>query len=257
MAILVEGILIEVILVLAISVFMLWIGSKKDALPLRRLAALDVIDEFVGRSVEMGRPVLVTPASRFGLQSNYAPSTIVGLDMVAHVARLCCEAEAEIIIAVGQPDVLTIAFELYRDACEATGHPEMYKPENVRYFASGNPLRQGMMEIIEREKAGSVMLFGEMWWENVYVGAAAKRAGALSIGSGAWFDMAAAGFVNCDYMLLADEQFCAGAYVSKDAKRSNLLLGADVIKWFFMISIVLGTILMSAGSSIIIDILNL
>lgn len=256
MAILVEGILIEVIIVLAVSAFMLYVGRLKDLLPLRRLAALDVIDEFVGRSTEMGRPVLVTPSSRFGLQSNYAPSTVVGLDMVAHVARLCCETGAEIIIGVGQPDVLTVTYELYRDACMGSGHPEMYKEENVRFF-SKDGFRAGMIEILEREKAGSLMMFGEMWWDNVTLGGSARRAGALSIGSGAWFDMAAVGFVNCDYMLLADEQFCAGAYVSRDPGKSNLLLGADVIKWFFIIFCVLGTILSTAGSSIITDLLKL
>lgn len=259
MAFLVEGTLIEFLVIIAISVVMLWAATRKTLEPLRRLPALDVIDEFIGRSVEMGRPVLVSPASRFGLQSNYAPSTAVGLDMVGHVARLCMDTGAEIIIGVGQPDVLTIAFELYRDAAMASGHPEMYKEENVRYFAYTpgvyGAFHTGMMEIIEREKAGCVMIFGEMWWENIYIGGSARRAGALSIGSGAWFDMASVGFVNCDYMLLADEQFCAGAYVSKDPAKSNLLLGADALKWFVILGAVIGTIFITAGSTIIKDLL--
>jgi hypothetical protein len=261
MAFFIEGALVEMLIVIAIAGIMVWAARRKEMEPLRRLPALDVIEEFVGRSVEMGKPVLTTPASRFGLQSNYAPSTAVGLDMVGYVAKLCCETGADIIIGVGQSDVLSVTFELYRDACIASGHPEMYKEENVRYFAytpgTYGAFHTGMMEVIEREGAGCVMLFGEMWWENIFVGGAARRAGAMSLGSGAWFDMASVGFVNCDYMLLADEQFCAGAYVSKDPSKTNLLLGADVLKWFFILMSIVGTIFITGGSTLIKDILQI
>jgi hypothetical protein len=147
-------------------------------------------------------------------------------------------------------DVLPIAREVYRDACLITGHPEKFNPTyNIRFFGggAGDPRYSGyipgFMGIIEREEPGSMLLFGMYWQETVQMGISARRHDCISVATGVEFDMASFGLISCDYMLLAEESYAAGAYVSGDPSKSNTLLMEDVIKWLFIGLLLVGVII--------------
>jgi hypothetical protein len=227
-------------------------------MPLRKLAALEVTEEFIGRATEMGKPIL-TSTGRFGFQSNWGATAAVGLDMLGYTTRLACDRGAEMVICVGPADTLPVAYEVYRDGCIESGHPEMYKEENVMYFGgmpgstSYGGYYTGVMGTIASLQPGAALFWGYYWGSQLRFGVVARRVGCMTVGSAAEFDAASFGMIGCDYLLINEEAYAAGAYVSKDPVRSNLLMGEDVMKWYYIISVIIGAILMTAGSTALVD----
>jgi hypothetical protein len=63
--------------------------------------------------------------------------------------------------------------------------------------------------------------------------------------------------VACDYTLLGDELYAAGAYLSQDAVQMASIAGQDVGKYLAMILLLVGLILSAAGSDWLVNILKL
>jgi hypothetical protein len=63
--------------------------------------------------------------------------------------------------------------------------------------------------------------------------------------------------VVCDYLLIAEEIYAAGAYVSKDAVLTGSIRGQDIGKFIALILILVGVILTLAGSNALINVMKL
>jgi hypothetical protein len=63
--------------------------------------------------------------------------------------------------------------------------------------------------------------------------------------------------VVCDYLLIAEEIYAAGAYVSKDAVLTGSIRGQDIGKIIALILMVIGVILTIAGSNALTNVMKL
>jgi hypothetical protein len=60
----------------------------------------------------------------------------------------------------------------------------------------------------------------------------------------------------CDYMLLAEELFAAGAAISQDPDMLGSIRGEDMMKWLLMAIMVVGFLLGAAGITAVADLLG-
>ena len=60
----------------------------------------------------------------------------------------------------------------------------------------------------------------------------------------------------CDYMLLAEELFAAGAVVSQDPDMLGSIRGEDMMKWLLVAVMAVGFLLGAAGITAIADLLG-
>jgi hypothetical protein len=200
---------------------------------LRPIAGLDALEESVGRATEMGRPVHFSPGLG-DIIGTSAPETLAALQILSYVTQLSARYDARYIVTIRMPNVFPLAQELVRTGYLASGKLQAYREDTVRFLSSDqDAYAAGVIGLFHQEQVASSILAG------LYMGEA------LLIAQIPFFVAA------CDYTIIGEELFAAGAYVSGDKSRLGGIAGQDYFKLAIMAVIVLGTIMTSVGSTLI------
>lgn len=221
----------------------------------RRLAALDAMPEAIGRAVEMGRPVHYTPGGNpiHGVRGTHVQ---MGLVICGYVARLCARLGAKLTVSVATAEQIPIAEEIYRGAFVAEGRPEV-QPD-VRFYGAGDPsFGAGCLGTMSRERTATNMIIGGSGSDFPIVAEGAFRVGAFQIGGNANVFMIPLVVAACDYTLIGEELFAAGAILSEDTTQLAGIVANDISKVFIVAVILLGVVLMTAGAPIVLQLLKL
>lgn len=211
-----------------------------------------MIDEAIGRCTEQGKPVHYT----FG-RGEFEAGTLASFDVLAYTARKCAETGTEIITSTARPDVHTITEEVISSAYRQAERPNDYKPNNIRYFSDLVPAYvAGIYGIFDRDKPGANIMLGNAYGESIMLGEAGNMMGAMQIGGASQVIQIPFLVATCDYTLLGDELFAAGAYITKEPGKVAAVVIQDLIKWGVIGTVLLGTFLSTVGTDIAIKILN-
>ncbi len=255
-AIVEDGRIIELVfLVLFISVtyYIINLTSKKKFLPkIRRLPALDAIDEAAGRCAEMGSIFMADIGFAKKMSDMDFMQSLAGISVIRYAADKCAQKDIAMVIGTAAPDALQMVREVVREAYMVHGAPERFEENVFRYTASfgmGYPIQ--MVGLLLEFRPASFLTVGMMAASTVIYSEAARRLGALTIGgTGTVSNLAF--IVGCyDYILMGEEIFAAGAYVSEDPVQIGSITAIDVSKLALMTISLLGIILISAGNDIV------
>jgi len=252
-----SGRFLGLVLVIMIAVLAIRQMRKKELPFIRRVAAIDAIDDAVGRSTEMGRPVLVS----YGI-GDFSYSLIAALSILGHVSRICADTDTRLIVPTGGGHTSYLARELAVDIVRTqyvlAGKPEMFREDDMP-FLSGEQYSYtaGYVGILVREHPGSVIMTGSHASEAMNIAETANLVGAITITSGTYVSNMAALACASDYIMLMDEQPAAGAYLSKDREQLATIRVQDIYKVLAMTLIVVGLILLNVfGSGFFLDLLS-
>lgn len=237
----------------AISIYLISKG-KKGYLPyVRPIAAVESLEEAVGRAAEMGRPVHFAPGSG-ELDSEYASQTIAGLQILAEVARLCARYDVELIVTLWKSVSVPICQEVVRQSYLEEGKIDAYTPEIVRVLSDDQmAYTANAMGLIQQREVASNILIGPFYMESLMLAEAAHQVGSIQIAGTANMYQLPFFVAACDYTLLGEEMYAAGSYIGKDAIRLASIQAIDWAKIVFLAVIILGAVLETAGVSIIGD----
>lgn len=217
--------------------------QKKKVYKIRRLAAMDAIDEVIGRGVEMNRPIHFCPGTG-ALNRLEATSTLAGLTLLSYIADKAVKMGCRIIVTVSKADVYTLALEIVRTAFRLEGKLEMFNEDDVMFY----PQQKAAAGMLQRENIAANFLMGAWWHESLVMIEAGARVGAMNICGAAYTLGQLPWFVACsDYVLIGEEFYAASAYVSKDPAETSLIAGQDYIKFICLGLILLGTLLATMG----------
>ena len=103
------------------------------------------------------------------------------------------------------------------------------------------------MGVMDRERPAANILIGPWYGEALIVASAGQNIGALQVGGTARISQAPFFVVVCDYALLGDEVFAAGAYLSKDPLQIGTIAGGDIGKIICILLVAIGMICASTG----------
>jgi hypothetical protein len=238
----------------AITYYYYRIGKSGRKIDLRKIPAFDALDEAIGKAAEEGKPALVTTG--YVSFERRAGSTIVAMDMVMYTAYKASLLGVPTIVAVGPHDQLPIAMENYRTGTEMAGHPEMFSETNIRYLTGQQwAYTNGVLGILERERPGAAIMVGSFLAESIHFGVTSRRVGAMSIAGTQ--GLSTSFFITTDYCLIGDEIYATGAWISQEPVRLAGVASTDVFKLLAVISIVLGSILVTFGSDFLIELFKL
>jgi hypothetical protein len=208
---------------------------------LRRIPGLSAIDEAVGRSTEMGRPILFSIGVQ-GLSIN----TLQALAIVQHVARLAARYGNRMVLPVADAVVLPIAEELTREAWQAEGKSDAYRPDDTRFLSDQQwAYVAGVIGMINREQVASVFYFGYFYAEALLLAESAQEVGAIQVAGTPATTQIPFFLVTCDYTVIGDEFYAASAYLSREPTLLGSLVGQDIGKTVLMALTVVGTVLAS------------
>jgi len=212
-----------VLLLLAILLFNIIRAKGGKSLFIRRIAGLSAIDEAVGRSTEMGRPVLMVP----GL-SPLGPVGIQAVNIFAYITRTAVKFATPIRLCLADAALYSVAQEIIRDVYQSEGVPERYEPNSVRFVSDRQfAFAAGVAGLIHREKVAAAFLMGDWYAESLILAESANSVGAIQVAASTVTTQTPFLIAACDYVLIGDEFYAASAYLSREPVLVGSLVGQD------------------------------
>jgi hypothetical protein len=248
--------LVCLLVIMAATVYFIRQAQAGKVPTLRRLAGVDAIDEAIGRSVEMGKPIVCSHGIATLRDATTGPQTIAGLSVLSYVARKAAEVGARLIVPVRQTEVWPVAADVVETAYKLAGKGADFKVEDIQFLSSDQfGYSSNYMGLLMREKPGANIMVGAYWAESMQLAETGSRAGAMQISGTAQTSQIPFFLVATDYCLIGEEVYSAGAYLSGDPQLIGSLAGQDVGRIIATILVVVGELLMTAGSRVVLDIM--
>jgi uncharacterized protein DUF6754 len=210
----------------------------------RRIPGIDAIEEAIGRSTEMGRPVLYVP----GIQDISDIQTVAGLVILESVAKLTAKYETPITVPVTYPIPFTIAEEMVKGGYLHAGRPEAYDPNSVRFVSPEQfAYVAAVTGIMLRDRPAAHIFMGSFYAESLLLAETGFSTGAIQVAGTANVHQLPFFVVACDYTLIGEELYAASAYLSGEPKLVGGLKGADLMKIIIIAAVIVGCVLESLG----------
>ncbi len=230
-------------------------GAGKRFSIRRKLAALEAIPEAIGRAVEMGKPVHMTPGGNplYGVRGTHIQ---MGLIIMGHVARTCARLGARLIVSIARPAGIPLATSIVETAFAVEGYPDI--DPDIRFYSTGDaPYGAGCINTIATEECAVNMVIGGSGSDFPMIAEGAFRVGAFQIGGSANVWMIPLVVASCEYTLIGDELFAAGALLSENPIQLAGIAANDVSKLIIVAIVCVGSILASMGLPVIRNLLAL
>lgn len=260
MAILIAGRIFGFICLLVIMAAVAYFiqSAKAGRVPqIRRVPGIDAMDEAIGRAVEMGRPVIASHGIGDLRGATYGPQTIAGLSVLSYVAKRCIDVGCRLIVPVRNVEVWPVAADIVESEYKLAGKGDQFNMDDIRFLSSAQfAYSSNYMGLMMREKPGANIMVGAYWAESLQLAETGGRIGAMQISGTANTHQIAFFLIVTDYCLIGEEIFAAGAYLTEDAPLIASLAGQDVGRIIGVILSVLGTILITAGSDMLLNLLG-
>lgn len=215
-----------VLVLIAFILFNIFRAKGGKSLFIRRIAGLTAIDEAVGRSTEMGRPVLMVP----GL-SGLGPVGIQAVRIFAYITKTAVKFSTPIRVCLAEAALYSVAQEIIRDVYQAEGVPEKYDPNSVRFISDRQfAFAAGVAGLIYRERVAAAFLMGDWFAESLILAESANAVGAIQVAASTITTQTPFLIAACDYVLIGDEFYAASAYLSREPVLVGSLVGQDWAK---------------------------
>lgn len=226
----------------AIIIASVLLAQRGRAMFIRRIPGLSAIEEAVGRATEMGRPIFFSP----GL-AGIGITTLQALAILAHIVKLAAQRATRIITAINVSSVYPVAEETVREAYDAVGRPEEYRPEDVRFVSEEQfAYALGSVGIMAREETASNFLFGQFFAEALILTENGRALGALQVAGCPDSTQIPFFIATCDYVVIGDEYYAASAYLTREPTLTGSLVGQDIAKAILVALVVVGVVLATA-----------
>lgn len=231
------------LLVLVIAVIYVMIRRARAGMPIpeiRKMPAMEAMDEAIGRATEMGRPVIYSP----GIGDFDNAQTIASYAVLSYVAKRCAQYDTRLIMTNRMVYVHAITEEVVRQAYLEAGRPESFNEDDVRFISAFQfAYAAGVLGILHREKAAAAVWFGAFWAESMLFVEGAAIAGAVQVTATANTHQLPFFLAAADYCLIGEEMYAASAYLSKEPILTGTVVGQDIMRIFFVVLMLIGTVL--------------
>ncbi len=230
------SVLVSFIFLITISIiFWYYINNAKRGkikeIFIRKIPALNSIDEAVGRSTELGKPILYIP----GIMDIDNIQTLASLSLLSYIAQKTALYETELIMPVSRSVVMTVAQEVIKESYLKVGRSDLYRADKIFYLTDDQFGYAAAVDgIISREKPGAIFLIGAFYAESLILAETGFSAGAIQIAGTAMITQLPFFIAACDYVLIGEELFAASAYLSSDIIDKITLKTQDISKAIVM-----------------------
>ncbi len=236
-----------VILVLYGTLLMIFLKKAKrgEELTIRPIAGLQAVDDAVGRSTEMGRPLLFV----LGLGTISDLATLAGLAILKRVAMKAAEYETDIIVPCFDPVVMAAAQETVKQGYLEAGRPDLFNEKSV-YFLTQDQFgyAAGVDGIIMRQKPGAIFLQGAFFAESLIIAETGHSVGAIQIAGTSSVTQLPFLIAATDYTLIGEEMYAASAYLSRDPNSLATIKAEDWMKVIFIVLILIAVAFETASA---------
>lgn len=217
---------------IVVAGYFIFSARRGKEMYIRPIAGIAAVEEAVGRATEMGRPALFCP----GIGTISGPATLASLAILSKIAEKTATYDTDLMMPNYDIFVLQVAQETIKEAYLKAGRPDAYNSD-MAFFMSDRQFAfaAGISGIIARRRPAAIFLLGTFYAESLLLAEAGANVGAIQI-AGTDSDHQLPFFVTaCDYTLIGEELYAAGAYLGRDPKLLGTLKGQDGFKAIVMI----------------------
>ena len=218
---------------------------RPEDIYIRRMPGVDAIEDAVGRSTEMGRPVLYVT----GIEDVQDIMTIASLLILGHVAELTAAYDTEIKVANYYPITMVVAEEVVRAGYAKAGRSDAHRPENVLFITAEQfAFAAGVNGIILRDRPATNIYFGRFYGESLLLAETGFVTGAVQIAGTAELTQLPFFVAACDYALIGEELYATSAYLAREPSLLANIKAGDGLKLVTIVFIVVGAALATTGT---------
>lgn len=229
---------IVLLVILMVGPVLYFIKRAKRGYPLfiRRIPGIDAVDEAIGRSIELGRPMSFTSG-----MTSVSPLLYACLGVLRHIGRKAALFTSRVLVPSYDPQVLALADATLQNAYRSAKRFSNYNPEMLRFLSEEQlAFASGYQGLIHRENVGAAFLFGSFAAESLILAEAGQQIGAIQVAATIAPEQIPFFLTTCDYTLIGEELYAAGAYLSRDPVQTGSLRGQDFAKLVLVVLIVIG-----------------
>ena len=231
---------IAIVAITATLLFNIRKAQRGEEFYLRPIPGLKAVEEAVGRSTEMGKPVLYVP----GIMDMDQVETVAGVIVLGHVAKMTARYETSLNVPVSRSIVMKAAREICRESYMIEGRPDMFHDDMVHYLTDDQfAYAAGVNGIMVREKPAACLYMGKFYAESLILAETGNSIGAIQIAGTASQAQIPFFVTACDYTLIGEEFFAASAYLSQKPELIGGVRGQDMVKVVVISVIILATVL--------------
>jgi hypothetical protein len=220
---------------------------------MRSLAALQAIPESIGKAAETNRPVHFNPGTVgfSGAVAGNAAQTFAGLSVLSYVAKLTAKYKVPLYVTLSYGELIPVVESIAREAYASENRADAVSREtHILYFPvaiSNAPFVSGVLGLFERVKPAANIMIGGAYYESLAISEQGYVIGAIQIAGTAMVSQIPFFVAACDYTLIGEEIFVAGAVVSQDATILGSIVGEDLLKIILLAMLIGGFLLQNLG----------
>jgi hypothetical protein len=230
-----------ILLALVVSVIVTqFIRRRKEAFPLRPIAAYEAIPMLVGAAIEAGRPLHVSFGSA-GLGGANTPLTLASAELLYQVVQR--NLVGSTVVTLSDPSALPLAYGTLRRAYAS--RRDRLGNSSVRWYPAGTrslAFAAALTGVLVDDKVSGSILVGNFGSEMALILATAARRRQTSIAGSTDLDGQAVAYAMSDYPLIGEEMFVAGAMLGGTASERGSIVTLDVLRWLLIVGILIATI---------------
>ena len=217
-------------------IYYIRLARRGEEIFLRSIPGLKAVEEAVGRSTEMGKPVLYVP----GIMDMDQVETVAGVIILGHVAKMTSRYETSLNVPVSRSIVMKAGREIVRESYTMEGRPDLFQDDMVHYLTDDQfAYAAGVNGIMVREKPAACLYMGKFYAESLILAETGNSIGAIQIAGTASQAQIPFFVTACDYTLIGEEFFAASAYLSQKPELMGGLKGQDMLKGLVTATIIL------------------
>lgn len=225
------------------SLFVFTYLARRRSLFVRRLPGVDAIEDAVGRSTEMGRPILYVT----GVEKTEDIQTIASILILGHVAEIAASYETDLRVANAYPLTMVIAEEVVRRGYANAGRLDAHRPEDVMFITSEQfAFAAAVNGMMVRERPATNIFFGRFYAESLMLAETGYLTGAVQIAGTAELTQLPFFISACDFTLIGEELFACSAYLTREPNQIAMLKAGDLLKLVIAVLVVVGAALATA-----------
>ena len=151
-------------------------ARRGEEIFLREIPGLKAVEEAVGRSTEMGKPVLYVP----GIMDMDQVETVAGVIVLGHVSKMTARYETTLNVPVSRAIVMKAAREACKESYLIEGRPDMFHEDMVHYVTDEQfAYAAGVNGIMVREKPAACLYMGKFYAESLILAETGNSIGAI------------------------------------------------------------------------------
>ena len=215
---------------------------RRGVMPtLRDIPGYQTIRGAMAEAAEVGRPVHLSLGTA-GIGDVFAMESLTGLTALEFLGEQAATTANLPLVTTGDPTTMLFAQDTMIRPFKQRDQVEDYSPLNVRFIGgtagnSGVAYAAGVMDILNHQNIAANFMVGRFGDEYLLMGEVAARRQIPQVAGSANPNALTFMQATANQVLMGEEMFVAGAYLTQSAWHIASLLAQDTARWILVVGI--------------------